>query len=126
MESSHGIVLPHVRGVEVGGGGPEIYMVLFLRILKLVECPVEGFPERAKTPGILGENFMYGQWKSKVAIMQEVPELLPRCEKCGMHMPAANIFKHRQSEKCHKATERRLRRRDVEMAARFWEMELSL
>ena len=103
MEISHGIVLPHVRGVDVGGGGPEIYMVSFPRILKLVECPLEGFLERAKTPGILGEHFMYGHCKSKVAIMQEVPELLPRCDKFGMHMPAAMIFKHRQSDKCHKA-----------------------
>ena len=62
---------------------------------------------------------MYGHLKLKVLIMQEVPELLPWCDKFGMHMPAAMIFKHRQSDKCHKAKERRLRRRDVEMAARL-------
>ena len=45
--------------IDVGGGGPEIYKVSLPRILKLVECPVEGCPERAKNPGILVEHFMY-------------------------------------------------------------------
>ena len=58
--------------------------------------------------------------------MQEGPEPLPRCDQCGMHMPAARIFNHRQSDKCNKATERRLQRRDVEMEARCGEMEFSL
>ena len=125
-ERSHGILLPQVRGVDVGGGGPEIYKVLFPRILKLVECPVEGRPERAKPPGRLRDNFMYRHWKSKVSIMQEGTEPLPQCYKCGMHMPAANIFKHRKTDKCNKATERRTEQRDVEMAERCGEMEFSL
>ena len=33
------------RGVNMGGGGPTIYVVSFPRILKSVECPVPGFPE---------------------------------------------------------------------------------
>ena len=37
MERSHGKALPQVSGVEVSGGGQEIYNVLFPRILKLVE-----------------------------------------------------------------------------------------
>ena len=41
-----------------------------------------------------------------------------------MHMPEANIFKHRLSEKCNKATERRFRRIDVKMAARCGGMKL--
>ena len=41
-ERSHGIVLPQVREVDVRGGGPEIYKVSLPRILKSVECPLEG------------------------------------------------------------------------------------
>ena len=41
-------------------------------------------------------------------------------------MQASRIFKHYQSEKCNKSTERLLRRRDVEMAAMCGEMELNL
>ena len=58
--------------------------------------------------------------------MQEVPEPLPLRDQCGMHMPAANIFKHRKTDKCNKATERRIEQRDVEMAERCGEMEFSL
>ena len=56
----------------------------------------------ANTLGRLRENLMYQHWKLKVYIMQEGPEPLPRCEKCGMHMPEARIFKHRQTDKCNK------------------------
>ena len=52
MERSHGIVLTRVREVEVGGGGPETYKVSFPRILKLVECPMEGCPARGKNSRI--------------------------------------------------------------------------
>ena len=69
-ERSHGRVLPQVRGVDVGGAGTDIYKASFPLIIKWVECPVEGCPEREKTPGILKENFMYRHWKSKVAILQ--------------------------------------------------------
>ena len=61
-----------------------------------------------------------------MSIMQEGPETLQRCDQFGMHMPAVNIFKHRQFDKCNKATKRRLRRRDVEMAARCGEIEFSI
>ena len=43
-----------------------------------------------------------------------------------MHMQAYRLFKHRQSDKCHKLTEIRLRRRDVDMAVRCGEMEFNL
>ena len=87
--------------------------MLFTRIMKSVDCLVEGFSARAKTPGRMRENFMYRHWKLKVSIMQEGPEPLPRCDQCGMHMTAVNIFNHRQLDKCNKATERILRRIDV-------------
>ena len=112
--------------MDVEGGGSDIYKVSFPRIIKSVECPVEGCPARAKTPGRLRKHLMYRHWNSEVAIMQEGTEPLPQCEQCGMHMPTARILKHRQSNKCYKAMERRFRRRDVDMAERCGEMELSL
>ena len=48
MESSRGIVLPHIRGVDVEGGGTETYKVSLWRILKSLECPEEGCPAREK------------------------------------------------------------------------------
>ena len=61
-----------------------------------------------------------------MAILQEVPEPLPRCDQCGIHMQAGRLFKHWQSDKCNKLTERRLQRRDADMAERCGEMEFSL
>ena len=69
---------------------------------------------------------MYQNWNSKVTIMQEGPETLPWCDQFGMHIPSARVFKHRQTDKCNKMTERRLRRRDMEMVERCSEMEFSL
>ena len=76
MESSHGIVLPHNRGVEICGGGSKTNRVSFTWVLKLVDFPVEILPSRSNNPGRLREHFMYRSWKSKVAILQEVPEPL--------------------------------------------------
>ena len=63
MERSHGIVMPQVRGLDIGGRGPYIYKVLFPRILKSVECLVEGCPERSNTPGRMRGHLMYPHWK---------------------------------------------------------------
>ena len=73
--------------------------MLFLRILKLVGCPVEGFWARENTPGRFREHFIYQHWKPNVDIMQEGPEPIPRSDQCRMHMPAARIFKHTQTDK---------------------------
>ena len=118
MERLHGRVLPQLGGVEDGGVVLEVYKLLFLRIPNSVECPVEGCPSRGEILGRLTEHFMFRHWKSKVDILQEVPEPLPWCDQCGMHMQAARLFKHRQSEKFHESTDRRLLKRGVEMAER--------
>ena len=69
---------------------------------------------------------MYQHWKSKVDIMQKGPEPLPRCDQCRMRMPAARLFKQIQTYKCNKATERQLRRIEVEMASRCVEMNFNI
>ena len=69
---------------------------------------------------------MFWHWKSKVAIFQEGPEPLPQCDQYAMHMQATRLFEHKKSDKCHKSTERRLRKRYVEMAESCGEMESGL
>ena len=59
-------------------------------------------------------------------ILQEGQEPLPRCDQCGMYMPAARMFKHRRADRCKKATEMRLIQRDVEMEERCRDMEFIL
>ena len=126
MERYHGIVLPQNRGADVGGGGSETYMVSFLQNLKSLEWPVEGYMERLNTPGRLWDHFMYWHWKVEVAVVQEWTAPLPRCDQCEIHMPEAQLFKHRQTDKWNKAMERQLRRRDVHMETRCSDMDISL
>ena len=101
-------------------------MLSFTRVLNSVECSVDGCPTRANNSLRLRVHFMYRHWNLKVAILQEVPEPLSRCDKSGMHMPAARQFKQRRTERCNKATERRLRQIYVEKAKRCVDIEFSL
>ena len=126
IEISYGIVLTQTRGVDVGGGGLETYVVFFPRILKSVKYLVEGCPAQKNKPGSIREHFMYLHWKAKVVIVQEGPKTLPRCDQCRMNIPASRLFKQRHSNKCNKAKERRIRRKDVDMAARCGDTEFSL
>ena len=48
MEIAHGRLLPQASVSGVGVGLMEVYKVSFLRILKLVDCLVEGCPSKAK------------------------------------------------------------------------------
>ena len=61
-------------------------------------------PRKGKYPRETEVAFHVPTMEVKGAIVQEVPELLPWCAQWGVHMPSAKIFKHRQLEKCHKAT----------------------
>ena len=70
MERAHGRLFLKVRGVEVGGGGLEVYKMSFPWILKLVDFPVEGLPAKAKTLGRIREHFILRHWKLNVAILQ--------------------------------------------------------
>ena len=115
MKRTHVIVLPQIRGVDVGRGGPETHRVSFPRVLKSVACSVDGCPPRKNNPGRIREHFIYRHWKSNVILIQEGPEPLPRCDHRGMYMPEARLFKHIQTDICNKLTEMRIRRRDVEM-----------
>ena len=126
MEIAHGRVLPQVRSVDVGRGGLEVYKVSFPRTLNLADCPVEGCPTKETPPGSLGKKIMFCHWKSKVAILQEGQETLPRRDQCGIYMQEDRLFKHRHSDRCHKSMERRLRQRDEEKAARCGDMEFNL
>ena len=103
MDRAHGIVIPHTRGIEVGGRVPDTYVVSFPCVLKLVVCLVDRCLARAHNPGRLRVHFMYQKWYSRVAILQEVPAPLLRCNHCGIHMPESQLDNHRRKARCAKA-----------------------
>ena len=98
----------------------------FPQVLKLVVFLVDVFLERVNNPVRLMEQFIYRNWKSKVAVLQEGQELLPRCDHCGMHIPEARMIKHRQTKRCNKTADMRLIQRNVEMEERCGDTEFSL
>ena len=63
---------------------------------------------------------------SKVEVLQEGRELLPRCNMCEIHMPEGRLIKHHRTTRCFKNTEMRIRHRGVEVASFCSEMELRL
>ena len=48
MDRAHGKVLTKARGMDVSGGGLEVYKMSFTWILKSVDFLVEGLPAKAK------------------------------------------------------------------------------
>ena len=105
--------ITYLGGVDFCGGGEEIYVVSLPRVLKLVACPVGGFPVRSHSTVRLIENFVYWHWKAKDAILQDLPAPLLRCGHCVMNMPEAWMKRHRRTDTCKKATDIFLGRRDV-------------
>ena len=97
MDQSHGVSPTQTRGVDVGGRGATTYVGSFPRILKLVESPVPGCTEKAHISGRMRGNFMYGHFRSKVAVLQEGSEPLPQCDMCGIHMLVGRLIKHRRT-----------------------------
>ena len=61
---------------------------------------------------------MFRHFWSQIAVVQEAREPLPRCDMCGIHVPAGRLIKHRQMERCNRNTHMRWWRRDVEIEAK--------
>ena len=74
----------------------------------------------------LQKHFVYSHCKAKIDILQEVPEPLPWCTNCSIHMSVYIMERHKQTTRYNIATEMRLRRRDLELAYRSGEMQFSL
>ena len=77
---------------DVGRGGPDKYVVSFMRLLNSAECQVDGLLAGLNIKGRLREHFMYCPWKDKVDIINEGPEPLPQCDHCGIHMAVARLM----------------------------------
>ena len=68
---------------------------------------------------------MYRHFISKVAVVHEREDPLPRCDLCEMHMPEGRLKRHRKTACCDKNTHMRWRRRDVVITARCLEATFS-
>ena len=118
MVSLHGICIPQTREGNEKGDIPTTYVVYFPRVLQLVRCPVPGCPAVAHSLGSMCEHFMFQHFRSRIVVVQEGNEPLPRCDLCGMHIPEGGVIKNRRMAQCDQNTQIRWRRRYVEIAAK--------
>ena len=88
-------------------------MVYFHRVLKTMLCPVPGSLAIENIVGRLWEHFIYRHFHSRVELVQERRETLPRCRKYGMNFPAGRILKHQRMARCDKNEQMCWQRRDV-------------
>ena len=61
---------------------------------------------------------MFRQFRSRIAVVQEGREPLPRCDMYKIHMPAGRLIRHLRTARCDQNMQMRLRRWDVEIAAK--------
>ena len=97
MSSQHGICVPQTRGVNEKGEGPTIYVVSFPRLLQVIRCQVPGFTAVSHSAGRMREHFMFQNFQAHMAVVQEVMDPLPRCDRYGMHMSAGRFTRHRRT-----------------------------
>ena len=107
------------------GGGRDVCGVITTRH-GIGGMPGERIPRKGENLGRLQEHFMYRHWKSKVAILKEVPTPLPQCTNCVMHMPYSRLEKHKLTVRCNLSMEIKLQWMDLEFSQRYREMEFSL
>ena len=113
MLRSHGICILQTRGVDEVGVGSTTYVLSSSKVIQEVRFPVPGCLAVAHSAGRLRKNFMFHQFISKVAVVQEDKDTLPCCDMCIMHMPAGRIIRHRRTAKCDMNTQMRWSQQDV-------------
>ena len=101
LEILHGICILQMMGFDDKGEGPTTYLVSFPMVLHSARCLVPGFPAVAHSVGRLREHFMFRQFWSQIAVVQEGKEPLPRCDLCIMHMPVGRLIKNRRTARCN-------------------------
>jgi hypothetical protein len=116
MQTQHGVAAPDDIGhADAPGRAPAVYRVSFPRALRVRECPVEGCPGSAVSTSSLRRHFMHRHPSDTLVILEEGSVPLPRCEHCGMHVPAAALSSgHYQTAVCRAGAERARRRLALE------------
>ena len=95
MERSIVVIPPQTQGFDVGGEGPTTYVVSLPIILKSVECPLIVCIKKSHSAGKMLEHFMHRNFDLKDTVLQEESKMLPRCNMCGIHVPAGHLINNR-------------------------------
>ena len=93
---------PPDKRIDKLGRGPTIYVVSFPRVLQEVKCPVTGCPEVAHSAGRIHKHFIYRHFQSKVVVVQDRVEPLPRCDLCRIQIPLGRLIKNQRTARYNK------------------------
>ena len=96
------------------------------RVLQEVKFRVPGCPTVVHSALRLRKNFIYCHFISKVTVIQEETEPLPCCYLCRMHMSVGRLKMHKNKARFNKNTQMRWMSQDVAIAARCFEVTVSL
>ena len=95
-------------------------------MLKTVRCPVTECPPVAHSAGFIKEHFIYRNFLSQIAVVQEGKEMLPLCDLCGVHMPEGWLINQQRTQRCDGKTQMQWRSRDVVIVSQCAEASFSL
>ena len=79
---------------------------------------MSGCPAVAYSAGRMREHFMYRHFFSRIEVVQEERDTLPRCDLCGMHIPVGRLLKYQRTKRCNRNMKIWWRRKDVVIASR--------
>jgi hypothetical protein len=97
LHHQHNIVMEQ-ETPETNEGGNS-YSVSMPRYKMDIECPVPGCYGGGKDRNSLRRHFMFRHPLECIKIEEE--GALPRCSKCGMHVPPARMVRHQASKICN-------------------------
>ena len=124
MQVQHGEAMDMEEGkADEPARQPADYRVSFPRFLTKIACPVEGCPGAASSRGNLRGHFARRHPQDSLTILEEGNNPLPKCERCGMHVPYRALnSSHLNSATCREGTDRARRRRVLQEVRRAREV----
>ena len=70
---------------------PQVYNVRFLRSIKRCPCSFPSYPGYSHTWNDLRSHFNRHPWGYSISILEEHPNPLPRCKRCGRQVLAGRL-----------------------------------
>ena len=128
MRVQHGLTPDDGIGrADAPGCQPASYRMSFPKTVTKAACPVAGCPGTATSWSNLRRHFAHRHPDDTLTILEEGSTPLPKCERCGMHVPRQALSSgHLQSAGCRKGEARIRQCRALEDARQAKEVVLSI
>ena len=93
----------------------QVYNISFLCSTKLCLCPFPRLPGYSRMWNGFHSHFISYNWGDRIRILEENPNPLPKCDRCGSQVPAGILNTcHYAFDKSNQGEERRIRRKTLQ------------